>query len=588
MLLGLLAALPLLLRGSSCGHDFDFHLQSWFAVHEAWKHGLWAPHWVAAANYGAGEPRLVFYPPLSWLLGASLAFALPWAYVPAAFTGICFAGAAWSMRRLAQPLCAPVPAWAAAVFYAFSPYLLFTGYERTAYGELLAAVWMPLLFGSLLASRLSVPRVALPIAALWYTNAPAAVMGCYLVLLNCAWRIASTLFALQRKAVPLLASHVYRGVLEEVLRTGGALLLGGALAADYLLPAFYEQRFVAIDRAVGPGMRVEDSFLFGHTGEPYHDQVLHDASWIAVATLAAGLLAAAWVAWGTRRRQSISLPDASDPAHTLLFPMLVLPACLLLQLPFTGLLWRALPELRFLQFPWRLLLPASAAAALLLAVAVALLGRKARFTAVVLTTLLSGGALLWAAQTRYQPCDDEDNVGAQQALLRSGAGFEGTDEYAAIDSDNGEIQRGLPSVRLLHSPDADEGNDSNGGSANPQWMQTPSNTGDAGRVQVRLWTTEAVAVRALPEGDSYAVLRLERFPAWQVLLNGAPCGSACVLREDGLLTVHLPPGRESEITARYRATGDVWAGRALSTAALLGLLGWPKKRREGTPIHAQL
>ena len=87
-----LVSLPLWLHGPSCGHDFDFHLQSWFAAHAAWRNGILNPHWVPAANYGAGEPRFVFYPPISWALGALLAFLLPWGYVAQALTTLALFG----------------------------------------------------------------------------------------------------------------------------------------------------------------------------------------------------------------------------------------------------------------------------------------------------------------------------------------------------------------------------------------------------------------------------------------------------------------------------------------------------------------
>ncbi len=581
LVVGLLAALPLLLRGPSCGHDFDFHLQSWFAVREAWRQGLLVPHWVAGANYGAGEPRFVFYPPLTWLLGAVLGCVLPWALVPAAFTALCFAGAAWSMHRVAARIAGGTAAPVAATLYALSPYLLFTGYERTAYGELLAAVWMPLLLQAIMLRRWR--ATALLVAALWFTNAPASVMGCYLVLLALGWKMAVR----RREAA---AGGTRNTVLADARQSFGALLLGGALAADYLVPAWYEQRFVAINKAVGPGMRVEDSFLFGHTGEAFHDQVLRTASWIAVVTFSAGALAAlAWALRSLRASSEGSTPSRTSAVPLLSFLPLLLAVCLLLQLPFTHGIWHRLPELAFLQFPWRLLLPASAAAALLIATALPRgRGRAAVWT---LTLAYAAAAITWAAHTRYQPCDDEDNVAAQQALVAGGAGFEGgfegTDEYTPAGADNGEIQRGLPRVRLLAAPDADEGDDS-GASAtatNPPWLPQGPDLA-AGRVlgstEVRLWSSEALRVRAMPTRGAYAVLRLERFPAWTVLLNGAPCSDRCIPRDDGLVTVRLPPNRTSEIDARYRTTGDVELGRTLSLGALLlTAAGWRRRKASG-------
>ena len=596
---GTLAALPLLWRGPSCGHDFDFHLQSWLAVRQAWQAALPVPHWVAAANYGAGEARFVFYPPLSWLLGAALGWVLPWVWVPAAYTGLCVAGAAAATHRLAVRFCSPAAATLVAALYALSPYLLFTAYERAAYGELLAAVWMPLLLEALLRPRLPVPRVAVLVALLWYTNAPAAVMGCYLV-------VFAVLFA-----VVFAARSRWRAGALEALRGGVAVGLGCALAADYLLPAWYEQRFVAIARAVGPGMRVEDSFLFGHTGEPFHDQVLHSASLIAIATFAValagagGLLvrrrmhrASASLAFGTAKAAHDAVDSRSSetgmPAreaqetHTAVWLLALLAVCALLQLPLSRAAWHLLPELQFLQFPWRLLLIASAAAALLPGLALRSSGTVRRRRVLACCTLLFAAGLVgWAAQTRYQPCDEEDNVTAQLALPASGKGFAGTDEYAAAGSDNGEIQQGLPRVRLLRSPDADEGSAESGSgtdadATNPAWHPR-ADAREAGTVQVTRWDTEHVTVHLHPAVDAYAVLRLQAFPAWQVLLNGAPCANACVPRDDGLLTVRVAACRGVTLDARYRTTADVLWGRAVSAAAVLLLLLWRSGRRRPKP-----
>ena len=77
LLAAFVAIAPQLIRGNSCGHDFDFHLVSWLDCVNAWRHGIPYPHWAPSPNYGAGEPRFVFYPPLTWMLGAALGLILP-------------------------------------------------------------------------------------------------------------------------------------------------------------------------------------------------------------------------------------------------------------------------------------------------------------------------------------------------------------------------------------------------------------------------------------------------------------------------------------------------------------------------------
>jgi len=61
LLAAFVAIVPQLIRGNSCGHDFDVHLVSWLDCVNAWHHGIPYPHWAPSPNYGAGEPRFVFY-----------------------------------------------------------------------------------------------------------------------------------------------------------------------------------------------------------------------------------------------------------------------------------------------------------------------------------------------------------------------------------------------------------------------------------------------------------------------------------------------------------------------------------------------
>src|SRR4029077_9350537 len=72
----------------------------------------------------------------------------------------------------------------------------------------------------------------------------------------------------------------------RVLLVGAAaVLLGAALAAFYLLPAVYEQKWVNIAEAVSAGYRPQDSFLFVHTADAEHDAFNRVVSWIAIAEI---------------------------------------------------------------------------------------------------------------------------------------------------------------------------------------------------------------------------------------------------------------------------------------------------------------
>jgi hypothetical protein len=186
------------------------------------------------------------------------------------------------------------------------------------------------------------------------------------------------------------------------------------------------------------------------------------------------------------------------------------------------------------------------------------------------------------AEHRFaQFCDEEDNVRAQQALLTdhnsssspnadSPPGFEGTDEYTPAGADNGEIQQGLPQVRLLAAPNADEGDDSI--SPNPDWISPVWKDGAtaAGSVRIERWRPEDKRLSITTSAATYAVLRLMDYPAWLVLVNGHPLASR-LHREDGLLTIPLDPGTET-VEVRWHATPDVYAGRSLSLVSLV-LLG---------------
>ncbi len=565
-LAALVASIPRITRGVSCGHDFGFHLISWFETQRSWSQNVLYPHWAQSPNWGAGEARFVFYPPFTWMLGALLGYVIPWVWVPAAFTFLCFAAIGLATRALARSFLPATTATLAGIIATTTPYALFTAYERTAFGELAAAFWIPLLL--LFAWRQSesgVPRIsqfrhaldgsttplAVILAGTWLTNAPAGVMASYLL----AYAALAAAF-IERQWWPILRATI-------------AVVIGLGLAAFYLVPAAVEQHWIAIQQAVDVGMRVGDSWLFTRHSSPdleLHDQVLRLASSIVVLTTALAL--AALIICLMRRK----LPPAS---RRFWLPLaLLIPLLFLLQLPISAPVWNLLPRLRFLQFPWRWLMVLGIPFAIFLAAMTPLDSRRSRIWSAVAWIAVLSAITGVASQILFQACDEDDNVDNQVALFHAGTGVEGTDEYAAAASDNSLIASGLPDGCLVSDPAQELGESGSG--TTPAWYSEQGSCDDTYTAQ--LWQSEHKLLQIDSDHDGFVVLRLSRYPAWRITVNGRPA-TALPNREDGLIAVPVAAG-PSTIEVRWSTTADVLQGRWISLASLVLLAGlWIGERR---------
>src|SRR5258707_3434070 len=174
--------------GTGSGDDVPFHMASWVDAAGQGKEGIFFPRWTEWANFGFGEPRFIFYPPLSWLFGAFLGTLIRWQSVALAFN-VCtqvFAGLSMYalMRRINDTRFAVL---LAAGCFAANPYALLIIYMRSDFAELLAIAFFPVFF--LAALRVSGDisggekrdwlqntfPFAIWFCAIWLMNAPVAV-----------------------------------------------------------------------------------------------------------------------------------------------------------------------------------------------------------------------------------------------------------------------------------------------------------------------------------------------------------------------------------------------------------------------------
>jgi len=405
----------------------------------------------------------------------------------------------------------------AAVLYAVNPYHLLIVYWRSDFAELLASWLLPLLLLLILRAGRGNRRVttflAVILACSWLTNAPAAVMVHYslaLLLLVIAW---------QRRS-------------SRVLLTGAvAVLLGAVLAAFYLLPAIYEQRWVDIAQALSPGYRPIDNFLFVHTSDAEHVAFNRVISWIAVAEIAA-TIAAAWMARQWRRR-----------APALWWAIVIwAAACVVMMLPISQPLWSFLPKLRFMQFTWRWLLCLGIPFTLLVTMSLRGWGSRIALYAAML------GVLAFAGR-HYQPpyWDHADDLREMQDNMSAGEGYDGVEEYTPTAADPSAVGKDARRVRI----------------------EGPAH----GVIHVLQWNAKRKLFTAEVSAPDKLALRLFDYPAWRVEVNGR-VAQAEARDGTGQLLVPVQAGA-NRVQINFARTWDRTAGFWISMlAALLVMFLW--------------
>ena len=531
LLASLAVLLPFFWLGSASGHDFEFHAASWLDVAYQWKHGVLFPRWTAWTNYGFGEPRYIFYPPLSWMLGAALSLVLPISWIPFAFIILTQTLAGMSAFSLLRRLTGSTPAYLGAVFYAVNPYALLVTYIRSDFAEQLACALFPLVL--LAALRLAgllqdekpklsaLPKFALSFAAVWLCNAPAGVIASYSVAFLFAWAV----FA-QRS-------------LWVAIRAVCGLALGFGLAGFYLVPAAYEQRWVNIGQALASGLLPAENFLFTQIADPEHTWF----NWISSICALALILLAGITALSSRRfSNKTTLSNTLKPLWGAL--LLLGSLATLMMLRPTAPFWSLLPKMRFVQFPWRWMSIMAVVCCCFLAAAIE---RRRGWLWFVLVAVLCFQLGYFLKQNTWW---DPDEMATQRAAITTGMGYEGVDEYDPLGDDHMD----LPKRAQLATIFPGEATDSPAALPNT-------------KIQIEQWDTTNHKISVDSSAPARVALRLLNYPVWQVTVNGERVAPE---KPDDLELMLVPVAAgKSEIQVRFVRTADQTAGIALSIFSLL-------------------
>jgi len=546
--------MPLFFLGNASGHDFQFHLASWMDVAGQWREGILYPRWAEWANWGFGEPRFIFYPPGSWMLGAGLGSVLPWRIVPGVFIWLALVIAGLSMWRLAREWLPNRQSLLAGVLFAVNPYHLVIVYYRSDFAELLASALFPLLMlGALRVVRdgwSRIPFLTLVFGLIWLSNAPAGVIATYSLVL-----IFAVGCAMDRNAWPLL--H------------GGIAVAGGfGLAAFYILPAAWEQRWVQISQVLTDNLRPSRNFLFTHANDPEFVLFNWKVSAVALGTILVTGIAAVFVA---RQRRSLSAPWWTLLALASVSSFLMFPSSIFI--------WEHLPRLQFVQFPWRWLLPLDIALAFLVAAALQS-SRKQQLG--WLAILIATGAIA-TTFVRNAWWDSED-IPVIADEIRSRHGYEGTDEYQPIGCDRYQLP-GQPSVSAESSDTSGPALNDSSETATPEIETIDPESGvltpmTKEELRIDRWTAKTKSFSSKTDLPVSFALRLINYPAWEAQVDHKTV-HADSRPETAQLSLAVPAGTHA-VEIHFRRTWDRTAGSVISIFSCFSLLGFAAYSRRKT------
>ena len=530
-----LVVAPWLLRGYTAGHDTAFHINWWLEVAKHFREGAFHPRWAELAYRGYGEPAFVFYPPLSLYLGAVLTLLLPFRMALGAYVWLVLVLAGFSFFYLCRQFFDARASLLGAVVYVLNPYHLLEVHARCSLAELLVSASLPLLLLAIYrlsgTGRRGIAVVALLFAMVALTNIPLAVVTAYSAF---AFVVALTL--------------ARKSGIAPVARFAMAGLLGAGVAGFFLLPAWFEKRWVlaSVHAAVPP----EAQFV-RLNGLPYDRW-----AW-ALAGAEAGLIVLGILAWMLCRK---TRPRDAVWAFTVLFSISTI-----MVLPISAVIWRFAPALIYVQFPWRWLGIMGLAMSFFVAAAV----QQSRKGLVLATGVCVLGVATLAAFTALINTKADVLLPSLNRSFSEGRGYLGWPFVLPRDIKINEI--GIPVNLTPGDPLVSEISQADVEAVVPQDSRSHTPVQDVARIAIARWSAEAREVVVDTPQPVWIRFRLFRYPGWNAYLDGKPM-DAVTTDARGAIVLLVPSGL-SHVKLLYQRTPDQTWGIGLSLFCLV-VLSW--------------
>lgn len=547
-------ARPLLHAGFPSGHDLSAHVTYTYLFDRVIREGQFPVRWVEGTTNGASQPLFNFYQPglyylveLTRTITGELSSSLKLTVLGTWWLGAAFVFL-WCRR---DGLLAGA---AAAVVFAFSPYLILDVFVRAAYPEVAAIACAPAILWAIdgwirSGGAAYLIAVAALVGVMLVCHLPSAVIFCPVF----------SVFALHR----LLTM---RKRLASALPLAAAAAAGLGVSAFYVWPALREQPYVQMSALtrdyfdfhrhfVYPVQWFRYTWGYGGSVPGPHDQLSLQIGVVQWGAIAGALIYGAAALW--RRRMTGNTKALTLWLAIVGFAMFMMTSA-------SVSIWDHIAPLAYLQFPWRFSMVITVAAAVLTGRLLGSIGHPrtrgiAALGVVVAQVAFSHGYL---APSRYVPefLMDIDVPG----WCSTGVGHE-----LAF------TEKGYDPVEVRRPAPAGIG----------RWTMT-SGRGDVKELKMK---DDRVSLRVNAATPVTLTINSRNFPGWRVWIDGSQAAFG-TQPDSGYLVVQVPPGRhriDAALTnTPVRAEADVMS--AVSAASVIGfaVCAIAQAARSGRRAHA--
>jgi hypothetical protein len=525
---------PLLARGFPAGHDAAAHLTYVYLFDAALAQGQFPVRWIEWVVPGHSQPLFSFYQP-----GFYYAVQLVHAVVPSLLlsTKLTVLGAWWLGSVFVYLLVRPLGRWPAvlgALLFMRTPYLILDVFVRAAFPEFLALACAPAVLWSLDRTL----RSRHPAFALVLAGFAAAMLVCHLPTVL----MFVPVFTMYAAGVCLSGACRRRSLLTASAAAG----LGAGLACFYVFPALIELPYTKIHALTSAYFDYRKHFVepwqwfsfawgFGGSEPGTADAMSFQVGIVQWMVLGAGLAAAVFASRRTERRS----------AAWLLGWLCATAAALFMTTSAASIVWRAIPPLAFVQFPWRFLTVVSLAVAIV--GALALRAVQNRTMQAVLVLCVAAG-LWWQTADLLRPV----RYFPRGWMFIDDAGW----RYDVHAADRAFVEPGYYPVTARRLPGRDA-----------QRWRISRGTGELEPREVR---DDRVVLRVNAAVGVEVTLASHCFPGWRVTVDGMPARWSCD-PELGFIAVDVPAGTHT-IDADFGDTPvRAWSNRVtVASAAVWG------------------